>query len=75
VTKVGKRLAVNKQTMHRFHVERLILRKLNKLKGKERYRLEILNRFSALENLDPEWILIELGKLLERISKFQSERV
>jgi hypothetical protein len=53
--------------MYRFDVERFILMKLKKLEHKEQYCLQISNRFTALENLDPEWILIELGKLLWRI--------
>jgi hypothetical protein len=34
---------------------------------KEELRVEISNKFTALENLDMMWILIEVGKLLERI--------
>jgi hypothetical protein len=54
VAKVRDRLAVNKQTMHRFHMERFNLKKLNKVEGKEQYCVEISNRFTALENLDIE---------------------
>jgi hypothetical protein len=38
--------------MHRFHTERFNLKKLNEVEGKEQYRVEISNRFAALENLD-----------------------
>jgi hypothetical protein len=31
-----------------------ILKKLNKVEGKEQYRIEILNRSTAVENLDAE---------------------
>jgi hypothetical protein len=61
VTKIRERLAVNKQTSHRVHTKRFSLQKLNEAEGKEQSRVEIANRFAALEN----WILIELGKLLE----------
>jgi hypothetical protein len=44
---------LSKQTMHRVHTERFNLRKLNKVECKEQYRVEIKNRFAALENLDP----------------------
>jgi hypothetical protein len=37
VAKVRKRLAVNKQASHRFHMERFNLKKLNEVKGKEQY--------------------------------------
>jgi hypothetical protein len=51
VAKVRERLAVSKQTTHRFHMERLNLKKLNEILGKEQYHVEISNRFAALENL------------------------
>jgi hypothetical protein len=40
VAKVRERLAVSKQTAHRFHVERFDLKKLNRVEGKEQYRAE-----------------------------------
>jgi hypothetical protein len=54
VTKVRKRLAVSKQTMHRWHMEWFNLKKLNEIEGKEQYHVQISNRFTALENLDTE---------------------
>jgi hypothetical protein len=50
--KVGERLAVNKQRLHRFHMEKFSLKKLNEVEGKEQYRVEESNRFAALEDLD-----------------------
>jgi hypothetical protein len=47
-----ERLAVNKQRSRRFHVERFNLKKLNEVRGKEKYRVEVSNRFAALEDLD-----------------------
>jgi hypothetical protein len=35
-------------------MERLNLKKLNEVEGKEQYRVEISNRFTSLENLDTE---------------------
>jgi hypothetical protein len=35
-------------------MERFNLKYLTEVEGKERYRVEVSNRFSALENLDPE---------------------
>jgi hypothetical protein len=35
-------------------MERLNLKKLREVEGKEQYLVEILNRFAALENLDAE---------------------
>jgi hypothetical protein len=52
VAKVRERLAVNKKRSQRFHMERFNLMKLNEVEGKEQYRVEVSNRFSALEDLD-----------------------
>jgi hypothetical protein len=54
VAEVKERLAVIKQTVHRVHMERFNLKKLNEVEGKEQYNVEISNRFTALENLDTE---------------------
>jgi hypothetical protein len=45
---------VSKRTTHRVHTEGFNLKKLNEVEGKEQYRVEISNRFAALENLDDE---------------------
>jgi hypothetical protein len=42
---------IQKRTTHRVHMERFNLKKLNELEVKEQYRVEISNRFAALENL------------------------
>jgi hypothetical protein len=49
VAKVRDRPAVRKQRAHRFHRERL-----NKVEGKEQYRVEVSNRFAALVDFDAE---------------------
>jgi hypothetical protein len=54
VAKIMERLAVNKQTLHRFHVERFSLKKLNEIEGKGQYHAEVSNRFVALEVTDAE---------------------
>jgi hypothetical protein len=53
-------------------MERFNLKILNEVERKEECHVEISNRFAALENLD---IRVGIGKLLERISKFQPKRV
>jgi hypothetical protein len=35
-------------------MERFNLKKLNEVEGKEKYRVDVANRFSALEDLDTE---------------------
>jgi hypothetical protein len=54
VAKIKEKLAVSKQTTHRVHMERFSLKNINEVEGKEQYRVEISNRFSALENVDAE---------------------
>jgi hypothetical protein len=53
VAKARERLSMSKKPTHRVHMERFIYKKLNEVEGKEQYRVEISNRFTALENLDP----------------------
>jgi hypothetical protein len=48
-------------------MERVNLKELNEEEWKEQCRVEVPNRFVALENLDAEVELVMAGKLLERI--------
>jgi hypothetical protein len=64
VVKVREGLAVNKQRSHRFHMERFNLKKVNEVEGKEQYRVEVSNRFAALEDLDAE---VEINSSWETI--------
>jgi hypothetical protein len=50
VAKFMGRLAVSKQIVHRVHMERLNLKNLKEVEGKEQYCVEISNRFTTLEN-------------------------
>jgi hypothetical protein len=45
-------------------MERFNLKKLNEVEGKEQYRVEISNRFAALEKLDTE---VDVNKAWETI--------
>jgi hypothetical protein len=54
VAKIRERLAVNKQRSHTFHMDIFNLKKKNEVEGKEKYRVEVSNRFAALEDLDIE---------------------
>jgi hypothetical protein len=64
VAKIRERLAVNKQGSHKFHMERFNLKKLNVVEGKEKYRVEVSNRFAALEDLDT---MVEIHIIWETI--------
>jgi hypothetical protein len=52
VAKVRERLAVSKQAAQKSDGERYNLRNLNELEVKDKYQIEITNRFAALEDLD-----------------------
>jgi hypothetical protein len=64
VAKVRERLAVSKEKSHRFHMEMFNLKKLNREEGKEQFRVEVSNRFAALEDLDAE---VEINSAWEMI--------
>jgi hypothetical protein len=51
LAKVRERLDVRKQAAQKFDGKRFNLRKLKELEVKEKYQIEITNRFSALETL------------------------
>jgi hypothetical protein len=64
VAKIRERIAVNKQGSHKLHMERFNLKKINEVEGKEKYRVEVSNRFAALEDLDAE---VEINTIWETI--------
>ena|SRR5215469_5600541 len=51
VSNVRERLAINNQATRKLGGQRFNLSKLNELKGRKQYQIEIPNRFAALENL------------------------
>jgi hypothetical protein len=64
VAKVRERLALNKQRLHRSHIEMLNLKQLKEVEGKQKYRAEVSNRFAALEDLDAD---VEINSAWEMI--------
>jgi hypothetical protein len=54
VAKIRERIAVNKQGSHKFRMARFNLKKLKEEEGKEKYHVEVSNRFAALEYVDAE---------------------
>jgi hypothetical protein len=52
--KAGERLAVSKQGAQIFDVENFNLRTLNELDVRKNYKIKILKRFSASENLNDD---------------------
>jgi hypothetical protein len=66
VAKIKERLAVNKQGLHKFYMERFNVNKLYEVEGKEKYHVEVFNRFGALEDLDTE---VEINTIWETIKE------
>jgi hypothetical protein len=64
VARTRERIAVNKQGSHKFHMERLNLKKLNEVEGKGKYCVEVSYRFVALGDLDAE---VEINTVWETI--------
>jgi hypothetical protein len=52
-------------------MERFSLKKLNQIEGKQKYFVDVSNRFAAIEDWTLKMKLILSGKRLERISTFQ----
>jgi hypothetical protein len=67
VAKVWERLTVNKQRSHRFHMEGFNPKKLNEIKGKQQFRVEVSIGLQLWKIWMQRWKLIVLGKRLERI--------
>jgi hypothetical protein len=73
VATVMDRVTVNKGIMQNFDVERLNLKKLNKVEDKEEYQVKISNRIAASQNLDDDVDINRSWKLLERIPNFRQK--
>jgi hypothetical protein len=59
---------VTRQRLHRFHMEMFNLRKLNEVEGKEKYYIEVSNRFPALEELVAEVEINSVWKMRGNIN-------
>jgi hypothetical protein len=60
---------VNKRRSHRFPIERLNQKKLNDAEGNQKWRVEVSNRFAALEDSDAE---VEINSVWEMIKEYQN---
>jgi hypothetical protein len=69
VTKIRGKLEVNKQGSHKFHMEKFNLRKWSKVEGKEKYRVEVLNRFSALGDVDAKFAINTVWEMIRENKK------
>jgi hypothetical protein len=64
VTKLRERISVSKRARQKFDLERFDLKKLDDVEIKEKYHIEISNRFAALESLDESF---DINNALEGI--------
>jgi hypothetical protein len=53
-------------------MERFNLRQLNEIEGKEKYRVEVCNRFAAFENLDADLEIMSGWETIEGNSKISA---
>jgi hypothetical protein len=52
VAKLRERISVSKRARQKYDLERFDLRKLDDVEVKEKYQVEISNRYAGLESLD-----------------------
>jgi hypothetical protein len=70
-----ERLALSKQTRHRFPMEQFNLTKLKGVEGKGQYRFEISNRFAAFGDVDTEVDTNRAWETIRENVNFRPERV
>jgi hypothetical protein len=75
VAKVRQRLAVGKQRSHRFHMETFRLKTVMRQRANSSIVFRSQMGLQLRKIWMQRWKLIELGKLLERVSKFEPKRV
>jgi hypothetical protein len=56
-------------------MEMVNLKKLKKVKVKEKCHVEVSSRFAALEDLNAELENTVLGKLLQKVQQFQTKGI
>jgi hypothetical protein len=71
VANVWEGLAVNEQSLHRFHMERFDLKKLNEAGLKRSIALKSIIGLELWKIQTLKWESIVLGKRLEKISKYE----
>jgi hypothetical protein len=62
VAKLRERISVSKQARQKFDLERFKLKKLDDIEVKEKYQVEISNRFAVLECLDESFDINNAGE-------------
>jgi hypothetical protein len=71
VEKLRERISVSKRARQKFDLERFDLKKLDDIEVKEKYQIEISNRFAVLDSLDESFDTNNAWKILEKSSRPQ----
>jgi hypothetical protein len=69
VAKLRERISVRKRARQNFDLERFDLKRLNNVEVKEKYQVEISNRFAALESLDESFDINNACKIIRENMK------
>jgi hypothetical protein len=69
VAKLREGISVSKRARQNFDLERFDLKKLNDVQVKEKYQVEISNRFAALESLDESFDIHNAWESIREIIK------
>jgi hypothetical protein len=73
VANIKEIAAVNKEGPHKFHMETFSFRNLNEVEGKEKYCVDVSNRFAALEDLDSEVEINTVWETMRENIKFSAK--
>jgi hypothetical protein len=73
VTKLRERVSVSKRVRQKFDLERFDLKKLDDLEVKEKYQVEISNKFAALESLDESFDINNARKSIRENIKISAK--
>jgi DNA repair ATPase RecN len=74
VAKLRERISVSKQARQKFDLERFDLKKLDDIEVKEKYQVEISNRFAVLESLDESFDISNAWESIIRESIKKQEK-
>jgi hypothetical protein len=75
VAKIRERIAVNKQTSYRLHMDRFNLKKLNNAESKEQYHVDVSKMSAALEDLDAEVDISSAWKTVKQNFKMSAKEI
>jgi hypothetical protein len=64
VAKLRERISVSKRARQKFGLERFDLKRLDDVKIKEKYQVEISSRFAVLESLDKSFDISNVGECI-----------